>query len=55
MMGNPGGYRGRCRIIITIRHGLIFRQDIPPKNKLKNSRWGVAKNRGYPQPFVIMH
>jgi hypothetical protein len=46
MMGNPGGHRGICRIIITIRRGLIFRQEIPPKNNKKNQRWSVAKKTG---------
>jgi hypothetical protein len=54
MRGNPGGYRGRCRIIITIRHGLIFWQEIPPKNRLKNQRRSVAKKPGHLQPPEII-
>jgi hypothetical protein len=53
MMGNPGGYRGRCRIIITIRRGLIFWQDNPPKNRLENQRRSVAKKSGYLHPPEI--
>jgi hypothetical protein len=49
MIGHPSGYRGRDRIIVTISRGLIFRQEIPPKNRLKTQRRGVAKKSGYLQ------